>query len=241
MGVRPPPATRAKASHPWLVDAGPSDEAPSEEPAAEVRSEPHEGYSETWDDGDTHRDSLRVYLSSMGRVPLLDRNEELRLTRNVCERRIELRRIVLGSPSARREIGQWLELVDSGEMTLKELAPRGRRSDQELEALRRRLARAASSGEAPRRGPAMDPAELPLNEEKVRRLSNKIQRTAELLRGARGDRLAALARSIRPVAVADFLDLARRAADLEGLILADTMRLVKANLRLVVSIAKKRM
>ena len=56
--------------------------------------------------------SLRMYLSEMGRVPLLSRDEEVTLARNIREREKELRKLVLESPITMREICNWEELVD---------------------------------------------------------------------------------------------------------------------------------
>ena len=87
--------------------------------------------------------SIRMYLSEMGRVPLLSRDEEITLARNVREREKELRKLVLESPITMREICNWEELVDQEEMTTKELMPRGKRTTRELNNMRRKLKEAA--------------------------------------------------------------------------------------------------
>ena len=87
--------------------------------------------------------SIRMYLSEMGRVPLLSRDEEITLARNIREREKELRKLVLESPITMREICNWEELVDQEEMTTKELMPRGKRTTRELNNMRRKLKEAA--------------------------------------------------------------------------------------------------
>ena len=87
--------------------------------------------------------SIRMYLSEMGRVPLLTRDEEVTLARNIRERERELRKMVLESPITMREICNWEELVDQDEMTTKELMPRGKRTTRELNNMRKKLKEAA--------------------------------------------------------------------------------------------------
>ena len=87
--------------------------------------------------------SIRMYLSEMGRVPLLSRDEEVTLARNIRERERELRKMVLESPITMREICNWEELVDQDEMTTKELMPRGKRTTRELNNMRKKLKEAA--------------------------------------------------------------------------------------------------
>ena len=76
--------------------------------------------TEDWSSSPDISNSIRMYLSEMGRVPLLSRDEEITLARNVREREKELRKLVLESPITMREICNWEELVDQEEMTTKE-------------------------------------------------------------------------------------------------------------------------
>ncbi|MFH1725627.1 MAG: sigma-70 family RNA polymerase sigma factor [Elusimicrobiota bacterium] len=284
-----------------------------------------EAYAEEWESTPDASNSLRMYLSEMGKVPLLSREEEIRLTRNVCERRKELRLLVLESPIARREIRGWQTLISLREMTLEELMRRGRKSPREIATMRRKMTAvsrlidnsekrvaglsdklkngklAAKQRQAIRRTieaqnnkVAGGILNLQLNEEKIRRLTNKIKNIAGKVRACRLElagyesrcrvgysRLrdysqkvakgkmsprefrartgcapssvdAALENMRRvnahldrltltiPMSIDLFLELDRRIVTLEEEILKDTLRLVKANLRLVVSIAKKR-
>jgi len=99
---------------------------------------------------------------------------------------------------------------------------------------------------------------LGLREEKVQRLLNKVKGLAQRIRAARrpplpGERPASGAAPVErrarlesvlrrlAVPVEEFLDLDRRVRELEEQILKDKLALIQANLRLVVSVAKKRM
>ena len=103
-----------------------------------------EAYTEEWAANMDISNSIRMYLSEMGKVPLLSRDEEVTLARNIRERERELRKLVLESPITMREICSWEELVDQEEMTTKELMPRGKRTTRELNTMRKKLKEAAS-------------------------------------------------------------------------------------------------
>src|SRR3954471_6184505 len=85
------------------------------------------------------QNSIRMYLSEMGRVPLLNREEEVNLSRNIKEHEKELRLLVLQSPITLREISNWQTLLEQDEMTPKELMPRGRKTDVELSRMRQKV------------------------------------------------------------------------------------------------------
>src|SRR5579864_1967654 len=98
-----------------------------------------EAYTEEWTNAPDVSNSIRMYLSEMGKVPLLKREEEIMLARNVREWETELRLMVLESPITMREIQSWETLIEQEEMTPKELMPRGRKSNYELSAMRRKM------------------------------------------------------------------------------------------------------
>ncbi len=91
------------------------------------------------DIGTETTNSIRMYLTEMGKVPLLTREQELTLTRNIKENEKILKLIVLESPITMREIRNWETLLTQQEMTPKELMPRGRKTNQELSRMRQKM------------------------------------------------------------------------------------------------------
>jgi len=283
-----------------------------------------EAYSEDWSANIDVSNSIRMYLSEMGKVPLLSRDEEIALARNIREREKELRKLVLECPITMREICAWEELVDQEEMTTKELMPRGKRTSRELTNMRKKL-KEATTFIAKRekditallkelRNPKLSDKmlskytskleekqkevvdrilKLNLNQNKIKRLINRLKsladklteykndierfnsyfgpyedvvklykqyekkkiRESELTRKTHAQSAADLERAIKnidgvkkryekllqtlPVSEKEFLSLNDRIAFFESMILQDKLKLIRANLRLVVSIAKK--
>lgn len=288
-----------------------------------VAAAEREAYTVEWDAAPDVSNSIRMYLSEMGKVPLLTRDEEVTLARNIREREKELRMLVLESPITMREIRSWEMLIEQDEMTTKELMPRGRKSNQELSAMKRKmkniahlitrtekeLAALAERAKKPnlpneqkkklshemdkkRKEIVRNIINLNLNQEKIKRLTNKIKNLAHKVKEFRieleryqkhyGDldkiaadhsmvakgrlkpavfrskwgynpgELDAALENIRaikdreyhllrtlPLGADEFLSLNDKITFLEDQILQDKLKLIKANLRLVVSIAKK--
>jgi len=75
---------------------------------------------------------VRMYLSEMAKVPLLERAVEVELAKNIRENEKKLKLIVLESPLIIKEIRNWETLISQDEMTPKELMPRGRKSQAQL-------------------------------------------------------------------------------------------------------------
>lgn len=282
-----------------------------------------EAFSEDWSSSPDISNSIRMYLSEMGKVPLLSRDEEITLARNIREREKELRKLVLESPITMREICNWEELVDQEEMTTKELMPRGKRTSRELTNMRKKLKDAAQfigkreqeitklmkelrddNLTDKKRNKNIEALEekqkevvgvitkLNLNQNKIKRLTNKIKNLADRLNETRNDlqrfddffgpyaevkdlvtkytsgkitekafkkatkfSLEELQRAldnienvrrrhdqmvdILPMTEKEFLSFNDRIVFFEDMILQDKLKLIKANLRLVVSIAKK--
>ena len=288
-----------------------------------VAAAEREAYTEEWSATPDVSNSIRMYLSEMGKVPLLTRDEEITLARNIRERERELRMLVLESPITMREIRSWEMLIEQDEMTTKELMPRGRKSNQELSAMKRKMKNIAhlitrtekeimkleESAKKPslsnemrkkigsvidkkRKDIVKNIINLNLNQEKIKRLTNKIKNLAHKIfeyrlelskyekvygdlvklkedhelvgRGrmkpgafkskwgyntteveaalvniaAVKEREHHLVRTL-PINPDDFLALNDKITFLEDQILQDKLKLIKANLRLVVSIAKK--
>jgi RNA polymerase primary sigma factor len=282
-----------------------------------------EVYKEEWSVNTDISNSIRMYLSEMGKVSLLSRDEEITLARNIREREKELKKLVLASPITMREICSWEELVDQEEMTTKELMPRGKRTNSELQNMRRKLKETASFIarrekeiiailKELRKPDLKDAAlskyssrleekqkevvyrilKLNLNQNKIKRLTNRIKNLADKINEARNDmkrfdeyfgeyktvekalknfdakklrevdlknstkssslelrraieniktvksRYERLISSL-PVSEHEFLSLSERIDFFENMILQDKLKLIRANLRLVVSIAKK--
>ena len=283
-----------------------------------------EAYTEEWSSNMDISNSIRMYLSEMGKVPLLTRDEEVTLARNIREREKELRKIVLESPITMREICSWEELVDQEEMTTKELMPRGKRTTRELNTMRKKLKEAAafiakrekdiSALMKELRNPNLSDKliskytskleekqkevveriiKLNLNQNKIKRLTNRIKGLADKINEYKNDMARfdeyfgkyddvvklfkqyqqgklspsvlakktktktpeELERAIKnintvksryekllstlPMSEQEFLSLNERIDFFEKMILQDKLKLIRANLRLVVSIAKK--
>jgi RNA polymerase primary sigma factor len=288
-----------------------------------VAAAEREAYTVEWDAAPDVSNSIRMYLSEMGKVPLLTRDEEVTLARNIRERERELRMMVLESPITMREIRNWENLIEQDEMTTKELMPRGRKSNQELSAMKRKMkniaklitrtereiiklteraAKPSLSNEMrkkvesvidkKRKDIVKNIINLNLNQEKIKRLTNKIKNLAHKIREYRlelekyqkiygdlvklqhdhelvgrgklrpaafkskwgynpqeveaalenikavKDREHHLIRTL-PINPDDFMSLNDKITFLEDQILQDKLKLIRANLRLVVSIAKK--
>jgi RNA polymerase primary sigma factor len=75
---------------------------------------------------------VRMYLSEMAKVPLLERSMEIKLVKSIRENEEKLKFIVLESPLIIKEIRNWETLISQQEMTPKELMPRGRKSQAQL-------------------------------------------------------------------------------------------------------------
>lgn len=282
-----------------------------------------EAYTEEWTANMDISNSIRMYLSEMGKVPLLSRDEEVTLARNIRERERELRKLVLESPITMREICSWEELVDQEEMTTKELMPRGKRTTRELNTMRKKLKEAAtfiskrerditelmkklrdpkiSDGMLSKYTSALEEKQkevveriikLNLNQNKIKRLTNRIKGIADKINEYKNDlarfdeyfgKLADVEKLLKqnkagkltdaqllkqtkanaadlqkaidnihgvksryekllstlPVSEQEFLSLNERIEFFESMILQDKLKLIRANLRLVVSIAKK--
>ncbi|MCX5796770.1 MAG: sigma-70 family RNA polymerase sigma factor [Elusimicrobia bacterium] len=222
--------------------AEPVDASDPEEIVEERAAHPAPGHQSS--------DTAAQYMVRIGKVPLLSRQEEFRLAKGVRGRMAELRQLIQESPFMAREILLWRELLDQGELSAKELMPRGRRSSQEISGMARRLRAVADQiGRAKPRGRAEKARQarvlarliesLDLSDRKVARVGNKITALAAALRQARSPAERRRLSRLLPVAPRELLGLDERVRVLEETIREDKFRLVEANLRLVVSVAKK--
>ena len=270
------------------------------------------------------QNSIRMYLTEMGKVPLLQRDQEINLAKNIKDNEKTLKWLVLESPIAMREIRNWDTLITQDEMTTKELMLSGRKTNQELSHMKKKMrevvkfitqgekrmltaqakAKDRSKSDKKRdhwRGEAEAAknsiieriVSLNLNNEKIKRLTNKIKTLAQrvleteeeiqryekrfkmtqpelfrvyeqakrgkisasVFKKATGYTLTGIESSMinlenivdkhrrmvssLPEGKSSLLDRYKKIKDLEETILKNKVELIKANLRLVVSIAKK--
>jgi len=89
-----------------------------------------------YSDDDDELNPVRMYLTEMAKVPLLERKVEVELAKRVRENEKKLTHIVLESPLIIKEIKSWDTLIEQDEMTPKELMPRGRKSSAQLRNMR---------------------------------------------------------------------------------------------------------
>ncbi|MHB9155091.1 MAG: sigma-70 family RNA polymerase sigma factor, partial [Endomicrobiales bacterium] len=267
---------------------------------------------------------VRMYLSEMAKVSLLDRNTEVNLARSIRENEKKLKQIVLESPLIIKEIRNWETLISQQEMTPKELMPRGRKSTAQLRGMRLKIKKTVlditalekkiKHAEDKLRGKSLSDKErqkqtglvadersniiklivgLNLNQDKIKRLINKIKTTAQkmgeldeeiqryerrlkmpyakilhLYRHAKAKRISmtefkrqtgytltgieALVQNLQNILLRQahlnegfaisrdqLTETDHKIRELEEVIHRDKMKLIEANFRLVVSIAKK--
>src|SRR3989339_210322 len=268
---------------------------------------------------------VRMYLSEMAKVALLDRGTEVMLAKSIRENERLLKQLVLESPLILKEIRNWETLISQQEMTPKELMPRGRKSVSQLRRMRVKIRKAVKdiskcehkiiklTAKLNKKN-ITDRAQvkintqisaqnakiisliigLNLNQDKIKRLINKIKTTAQkiheleeeiqryerrlkmpytkflhLYRMAKTKRISlndfkrqtagytftgveALVENLQAIihrehnveeglsiSREELLDTDKKIRELEEVIHDDKMRLIEANFRLVVSIAKK--
>jgi RNA polymerase primary sigma factor len=314
MGI---PIIRKSQENAFLQKDAPEPAVNPEEVAETVQEAPQELEVDT-------QNSIRMYLTEMGKVPLLRRDEEINLAKNIKDNEKILKWLVLESPITMREIRNWENLITQDEMTPKELMPRGRKTTQELYRMKKKMKEVVSfinKGEKrlldahhkskdrglpeKKRQHWAEVAEkeratiikrivsLNLNQEKIKRLTNKIKTLAQrvqetqeeihryekrfrltyselfkiyekakegkisasVFRRATGYTVTGIESTIvnlrnivkkhqkmlqgLPVEEKQLMDCYDKIRQLEETILANKRELIKANLRLVVSIAKK--
>ncbi|OIO72334.1 MAG: hypothetical protein AUJ85_10325 [Elusimicrobia bacterium CG1_02_37_114] len=269
--------------------------------------------------------AVQLYLTEMGKEPLLNQENELVLARNIRENERTLQLIVLGCSITLKEIRNWETLLTQNEMTPKELMPRGKKSKKQLNRMRAKVkwtVRTIGSVEKKiskselqlkekkgmtekkrlsiqntiakyRQQIVSMIVELNLNLDKVKRLTNKIKTLAQRIHECEleihryekrfkmphadiiktykqaserkilpgtfkrltGYTLTGIESMIvnlqnvlkklyrfdksLPVSRRDLMEIYEKIHTLERVILEDKLKLIKANLRLVVSIAKK--
>lgn len=160
-------------------------------------------------------DSMAVFLTEVGKAPLLNQAQEVVLGRELRERHEELEAMLLASPVVWRQVLAWMDLIRSGELEASELMLRGRKTPQQVAGMSRRLDSAARLLR-----PALARAGPPSAEltDALTRLNLNKKKLLSLVD-------AAAAQDPKIADVRDRLSTARTA-------------LVEANIRLAVSVAK---
>ncbi|MDR3049603.1 MAG: sigma-70 family RNA polymerase sigma factor [Elusimicrobiota bacterium] len=267
---------------------------------------------------------VRMYLTEMAKVPLLERTVEVELAKNIRENEKKLQAIVLESPLIIKEIRNWETLISQQEMTPKELMPRGRKSKAQLRTMGAKIKKAvqtinhiesamASYSKKLKNKSISDKQKtetkkkleenrskiialivsLNLNQDKIKRLTNRIKTTAQKLNEIRDEQKKFERKYHNPfskvrtlynsclnkktsevefkkqtkcqfetaqediekietlllrqanlkmgfvITADEMIETDRKIRDLEEIIHRDKMKLIEANFRLVVSIAKK--
>ncbi len=188
--------------------------------------------------------TVAAYFTEIGKIPMLTRQQEVTLTKEIRGQAAELKKVVLSSPVALTAIKDWDELLQAHEIEPEELMPRGRKSANQLAGMRRRVSTVASfirrTEKKMKPSPKRDQIildrvlSLRLSDRKVSRLTNKIHLLADEVRTRASEDRRPL-----PMPAKDLLALDERLRGIEDRIVEAKRRLVQANLRLVISIAKK--
>lgn len=88
---------------------------------------------------------VRMYLRETAKTPLLTWSQEMELAKRIRENERHLELLILSSPLIFKEIKNWSDLIDQEEMTEKELMQRGRKSENQLARMRRKIKRVVYS------------------------------------------------------------------------------------------------
>jgi len=165
-------------------------------------------------------DLIQLYLSEVAKVSLLSAAEERELARVIEDSGRELRRATVASAAGRARFREWSASVERGELDVKDLLPHGRKSGAHLPGARLRLRGLAALFARAERAPASRRSRL--------LAAAAVRAETFALHEERVQELADLARAGDP-----------RIAKLEERRLGAQARLVRANLRLVVSVARR--
>ncbi len=84
----------------------------------------------------TSTDSIKMYLSEMGKEPLLTRTQEMYLAKNIQENEQALIRLVLGTPVGIEEFKKIAEDLREGRISPRDIMKRGRKTKRILEKMK---------------------------------------------------------------------------------------------------------
>ncbi|MGM0441477.1 MAG: sigma-70 family RNA polymerase sigma factor [Elusimicrobiota bacterium] len=84
-------------------------------------------------------DSIKMYLSEMGKEPLLSRAQEMHLAKSIQENEEALRRLVLGTPIGIEEFKKMAEDLRNDKITPRDIMKRGRKTEKILNDMRKKV------------------------------------------------------------------------------------------------------
>ena len=196
-------------------------------------------------------DPVRVYMKEMGAVSLLTREEEVVLAKEIEDGRNELKRFTLGSPFASREVLRISERIKSDKASIRELMEEVDETIQQYDEERKEEVLAVVDRLKRRKteGAYKLLKELNLNPMVINSIVQRITRLESLIEREerkRGTKKAERAKRrirwiIRKIGLKREVlrQLAKEIKEHDVVVRRAKKRLVEANLRLVVSIAKR--
>jgi len=195
-------------------------------------------------------DPVRIYMREMGAVPLLKREEEIVYARRIEEARAELRRLTLSSPFAVREVLRVVVRVKSGKASLRDLIEEVDETTQFDEAYTEEVANRLEK--LKKRKPEnayklLKDENLSVNVarrivKRIVRLDHLIEREEAKKGPKKSERAKLRVRRIMTrleMTRAEIKELAREVKVHDYNMWTAKQKLIEANLRLVVSIAKR--
>ncbi|MBI5287302.1 MAG: RNA polymerase sigma factor RpoD, partial [Deltaproteobacteria bacterium] len=218
--------------------------------AEEVRpAEKKEEKKEAWED-ERVEDPVRIYMREMGAVSLLKREDEVVLAKRIEGGKAELRRLTLSSPVAAREVLRIAERIKAGKASIRELLEEVEEISQyDEEYVKEVLSTVDRLKRRKREGAYRLLKEINLSPTVVNKIARRIERLERLLQmeeGKRGLRKAERARKrirkvLRTLEIQrnELMELASTINIHDLVVIQAKEELIEANLRLVVSIAKR--
>jgi len=203
-------------------------------------------------------DPVRMYLRQMGQIPLLSRENELRLAKEIKEAEVHYREVIFSAPFVRHEILNLVQKIKARDSNPEEYVTGDfRRKERLLPKLIRLAAKVQSTRSEAKRAEYFLTMRLtsPVVEEIAKRLkgtiaeSNRLMREMEKVRSHRGAGWRSKLIALKKQLLANQRLLGQSHKKLEELLVHLKRKeavyvkvkraLVAANLRLVVSIAKR--
>ena len=198
-------------------------------------------------------DPVRIYMKEMGAVSLLNREEEVVLAKEIEDGRNELKRLTLSSPFASREVLRIAERIKEDKMSIRELMEEVDETSQPYDEENKEeiLAEMDKLKRRKREGAYKLLKELSLNPIVINRIVHRIIKLERFIvreEKKRGPKKAERAKKrirwiLRKIEMKREVlrQLAKEVKTHDVVVRRAKKRLVEANLRLVVSIAKRYM